>query len=472
MRTIFQQIAMHAISTPEKSAILLPDRVITYRMLNDGVASVQRMLASLPLTREKPVAILIDNPARHLILILALMKSGIPSASLRPDQIREAMKHGISEALIEAPLDFIEGLRTHWVDDGWFMKQDGEIATFDHPTDRIIRLCMTSGSTGRPKLIGSTFQVFSRWVRDCYYTGIGASERVLCTLGMSSAPTFVFRVLSEGNTICFARTDESVRVISLFGISEVRGSIAHFRDIMEHAGKADADIRLRQIAPGGAQLSADMADELQRRLKCDIINSYSSTEVCYMAIARGDVVRMRRAKGNCFTPFSEIEIVNDDGVPLPRGKEGRIRVRSDAMAWPYAGNLVETEAVRGDGWFYNGDVGRIDDDGLLVVTGRVDEVINCGGAKFAPEIIEENIRRYPKLAGCAVVRMPNAEAWLATTTKQSVTLNEVHEWIARNLRGELRGIEIARIFSVAEIPVAPSGKIARDQLRQLLLSMS
>lgn len=76
------------------------------------------------------------------------------------------------------------------------------------------------------------------------------------------------------------------------------------------------------------------------------------------------------------------------------------------MAWPYSADLVETDAVKGDGWFYPGDIGRLDPDGPLIVTGRADEVINCGGVKFTPEIVEENIRRHPKLR-IAVVRMSN-----------------------------------------------------------------
>lgn len=467
MRTIFQQIEMHAFSTPEKPAIMLPDRIITYRMLVDGVASVQRMLATLSLDRQKPVGIVIDNPARHIIFILALIRGGVTSASLRPDQINEAMKNGVTELFVDAPTPMTPGLRTHFVDDSWFMRTNGERLQHDVVHDRIVRLVLTSGSTGQPKLIGWSYGVFHRWIRDSYFTRIGSHERVLCTLGMSSAPMFVFRVLSAGNTICFSPLEDAVRMITLYGITEARGSVAHFRVMMDVASQSGAEVRLAQIAPGGAALSADMADELQRRFKCDILNSYSSTEICYMALARGEILRMRRERGNCFTPFAEFEVVDDSGAPLARGQEGRIRARSDAMGWPYAGDLVETDAVKGDGWFYPGDIGRIDPDGLLIVTGRADEVINCGGAKFTPEIIEENIRRHPRLAGAAVVRMPDREPWLAVTSPAAMTVDEVNQWIARNLRGEMAGVQIARIVLVNEIPQA-RGKIARAELRRLL----
>ncbi len=106
------------------------------------------------------------------------------------------------------------------------------------------------------------------------------------------------------------------------------------------------------------------------------------------------------------------------------------------------------------------------------MAGRRDEVINCGDAKFTPEIIKENIRRHPKLASAAVVRMPNHEPWLAVMSPEPVTVQEINDWIVRPLRGELAGVEIARTFCVAEIPLARNGKIAREDLLRLLLSLA
>ena len=104
----------------------------------------------------------------------------------------------------------------------------------------------------------------------------------------------------------------------------------------------------------------------------------------FVAIAGPRVMKMRRQKGNCFAPVCPVEIVDDEGRLLSVGKEGRIRVKSDTMVWPFSGSMFETEDGKGDGWFYPGDIGRLDDDGLLIVTGRADEVINAGGIKFTP----------------------------------------------------------------------------------------
>jgi acyl-coenzyme A synthetase/AMP-(fatty) acid ligase len=144
------------------------------------------------------------------------------------------------------------------------------------------------------------------------------------------------------------------------------------------------------------------------------------------------------------------------------------------MGWPYAGNLTETEDVKGDGWFYPGDVGLIDSDGLLIVTGRVDEVINDGGVKFAPEIMEAQLKRHPKIEDAAVVRMQEgsrqAEAWMAVVAKEPVSLELIQEWMAHNVTGELSSVRFARLVFVDAIPTTATGKVARQELRKLLRS--
>ena len=71
-----------------------------------------------------------------------------------------------------------------------------------------------------------------------------------------------------------------------------------------------------------------------------------------------------------------------------------------------------------DGWFYPGDIGKLMPDGLLVITGRVNEVINRGGDKLAPEVIEGALRLMPEIADAAVFAVPNTDQiWAAVVGK-------------------------------------------------------
>ena len=96
MTSLFGQLKMQAAFTPKKAAIVLIDRVYTYEMMVNGVLSVQAVLADLWLfDRGKVVGVLIDNPGRHLIVLLALLQSGLAFTSLRRETLDVARNFGV-----------------------------------------------------------------------------------------------------------------------------------------------------------------------------------------------------------------------------------------------------------------------------------------------------------------------------------------------------------------------------------------
>ena len=103
---------------------------------------------------------------------------------------------------------------------------------------------------------------------------------------------------------------------------------------------------------------------------------------------RGSVDGGRGATGYV-APWAELEIVDHNDRPVPAGSEGIVRIRATCQGAPYPPERAAENTSFRDGWFYPGDLGRYETDGLLVLTGRTSEVINVGGLKLAPEVIEE-----------------------------------------------------------------------------------
>jgi acyl-coenzyme A synthetase/AMP-(fatty) acid ligase len=110
----------------------------------------------------------------------------------------------------------------------------------------------------------------------------------------------------------------------------------------------------------------------------------------------------------------------------------------------------------------------------LIVTGRVDEVINDGGVKFAPEAMEAQLKRHPKIQDVAVVRMQDgsqqAEAWMAVVPKEPISLELIQDWMAQNVAGDLGSVRFARLILVNSIPATATGKVSRQELRDMLRS--
>ena len=408
MRTIFEQIVLHAAFTPRQPAIALPDRVVTYDMLQKGVLSIQSVLREAAIDRDRPVGIVVDNPARHLIVLLALLKSGYTFSSLRPNQIETAYRYGVAQLIAEGALHAPPGLKTLRLDDQWFLRSGLREGMFDvtHEAHRIVQVAFSSGSTGFPKALGQTLDLFQEKFLEIYQTGIAARPRFLTTVGFSgSALKYVLRILMDGATVYMCPQQLALSAVFSGSIDEVRASAIQARNLLQQQKEAGYDVRIDVISTGSAILPVDLAGELQETFRCDIINTYASTEAGMMALAAGEIIRKRRQKGNCFIPFKKIEIVDDADRPMPVGAEGRIRVKAPNMARLYTGDMFAQPLAEEASWFYPGDIGKIDEDGLLIVTGRKDEIINAGGIKYSPEMMEDELKRHPAIANAAVVRM-------------------------------------------------------------------
>lgn len=480
MDSLFSQLEMHAAFTPKKPALVLMDRVYTYEMMVRGVRSVQAVLADLALDRSKAVGILIDNPGRHLIVMLALLQSGYAFSPLRRATLDIGRKFGVDVFITDEKLPVLPGARVVWADDKWFLRTDApsdRSLDAPHEEDRIVRVSFSSGSTGVPKAFGSSWRTLNRRWQGKFLSRVASHEKFLTTVGLSgSALPYLSKVLANGNTVVLASSEQAFNAIFSFGVNEVRCSAVQAVALLEQQRAAGFELKLELFSTGSAALAPGIAEELENAFRCDVWNTYSATESSTMALAGGRVMKLRKARGNCFVPVCLIEIVDDDGRRLPRGVEGRIRAKTDAMAWPFSGNMFETDEARGDGWFYPGDIGRLDEDGLLIVTGRADEVINAGGVKFTPEILENAIKRHPALQDAAVIRMVGdagvAEPWLAVVTDQAVKLEEINYWIAANVPGEVASVQVARIVKVNRIPMTVTGKVARQALRSELQALA
>lgn len=471
------QIELHAAFSPSKAAIVLHDRVYTYKMLADGVLAVSAVLHELHLDRTRPVGILISSQGRHLIVLLALLRNGFAFASLRSDIVGAALAKGVDQVISDEFLPPLPGLKTTMVEDKWFARNRA-LAPPPVPVadNQIVQIRFSSGSTGVPKAYGRTAPVFQKRIALKYQTGEAASARFLTTVGLSgSALTYVMRVLMDGNTVYFAPQEYALGSMFAWGVQEGRASAGQARELLAQRATLGYDVKFALLSVGAATLSIALEQDLRRTFGCEIINTYASTEGGVMALAAGDVLRMRSRKGNCFVPLAQFQIVDDEGRPAPVGAEGHICVKHDMASRVFEGDIFEHRSVAPDGWITTGDLGVIDEDGFIIVRGRANEVINLGGVKLNPEALEDLLRRNPATADAAVVRVAGPEgedeAWLASPNAVAPgALNAVNEWIARTGKGEMAGAKITRILQVDRIPLTAAGKVARAQLRTMMSS--
>ncbi|MDX1485290.1 MAG: non-ribosomal peptide synthetase [Alphaproteobacteria bacterium] len=231
-----------------------------------------------------------------------------------------------------------------------------------------------------------------------------------------------------------------------------------------------AGAKLRFIRAGTSPLDPGFAEALETALGVPILESYSTTETGRLAC--NPLPPARRKRGTVGTLHGdEVAILGPDGAVLPQGSYGEIVTRGDQTFAGYENaEEINAEAFAG-GWFHTGDEGYFDDDGYLVLTGRIKEMINRGGEKVSPAEVDAALLAHPDVAEAAVFPISHQtlgeEVAAAVVRTPGAAIDE--KALTAHLLKILAGHKVPRrIVFVDRIPRGETGKIQRYRLADML----
>ncbi len=194
--------------------------------------------------------------------------------------------------------------------------------------------------------------------------------------------------------------------ITLFG-----GSPTIFAGLMGYEGFAGADFsHLHLSSSGAAALPAELLARWEARTGTPIVEGFGQTEA-------GPVIAFNpangvRKPGSVGIPIADTELQIVDSETgrrvLAAGQHGEIRVRGPQLMRGYRNRPTETAEALREGWLYTGDIGVLDADGYLYITGRRKEMILVSGYNVFPREIEEVLLAHPAVAEAAVAGRPDA----------------------------------------------------------------
>jgi acyl-CoA synthetase (AMP-forming)/AMP-acid ligase II len=169
-------------------------------------------------------------------------------------------------------------------------------------------------------------------------------------------------------------------------------------------------------------------------------------------------------------PGVEVQVVDEDDVPLPPGTEGILRVRSENCVEQYFGDATGSASVFKGGWFYPGDVGSVSREGLLSVAGRTNELINHGGLQVNPHVIEDVLLSFEGIGEAAAFGAPDAmgitQIWAAIVPKKPVDSAAVFAHCSERLAESTPRF----IIQMKSLPRNDAGKILRNELSKTAAS--
>ena len=230
--------------------------------------------------------------------------------------------------------------------------------------------------------------------------------------------------------------------------------------------------RLRFARSIGARMEPQLMAELERKLGVPVLEGYGLTETGL--VTSNEPPPGRRKPGSVGKSCGpDIAVVDVHGARLGPQQEGEIAVRGPCVMKGYRENEVATRNAFRNGWFLTGDLGRLDEEGFLYVTGRIKEMINRGGAKVLPAEIDEVLMAHPAVKKAAAFGRPHPT--LQEDVAAAVVLHAGAEASERELRsyaaGQLALYKVPRrILFVDSIPVGPTGKVRRGDLANQVMA--
>jgi o-succinylbenzoate---CoA ligase len=434
-------LAQRAQSCPERTALVTEGSSVTYAELEAEATWVARRLAAYGVRREGTAALTMHPRREEVVLLHALMKLGACAVPISP-QLTESERSSVLAS--ERPAVDLN-------DAAELTQTEADLPLLgEHDMDDLCCRILTSGTAGEPQPVGLTYGnfLFSA-VGSAFNIGVDPGDRWLCCLPLSHVAglSIVLRSVIYGTTavlldgfdtdkVATALVSGDISVLSLVPTQLIR--------LLE----ADADLfQPRAILIGGGPVPPDALEEALAR-GATVVQTYGMTETCSQVTTLAPEDAERKI-GSAGRPLLTTHVRIEDGEILVQGP------------------TVAPGCYEADGWLHTGDLGHIDDEGFLYVSGRRSEVIVTGGENVMPAEVEAVLVAHPAVADAAVVGRPDPE-WQEAVCAL-VVLAEGAETSDEALR-EHCSVSLApfkvpkRVDFVSSLPRTSSGKLLRGEL--------
>jgi len=516
---LWQYVDHWAEIKPDAEALVFGEQRISWREFKEQVDKTAAAFIELGVQRGDRVAMVAMACPEFLITFMAASKVGAMWLGLSPkfslDELRYVLTHSQPGVLITlrsfASIDLVQtGLTLahecpsieHVLVIGDSVGLPDEAKAFQPFVDRArpeiaeavaarvaevspeddVLLMYTSGSTGKPKgVIHSHQNIVTNIAVECDYFGFDGEARVLLHFPINHVAADVeigFGAVYAGSALVLM--DHFDPISSLETVEREKVTVIGQVPVMFLMQMATPKFRtmdwshVRAFVWGGSgapQIMLDGLKAIASKTGARLITGYGSTEVCgfisYTLATDSDEI-LSRSAGKQVDPF-EMKIVDEERNPLPPRAIGELAVRGPVLMHGYLNNPKATAAVfDADGWYYTGDVGFLDDNGYLFLSGRRSEMFKTGGENVFPREIEDVLESHPGVLFAAVIGVP--DSLYAEVGHALVMLKPGQRSSEEDLRAfckeRLANFKVPKKFELRPmLPLLANGKVNKQALR-------
>jgi long-chain acyl-CoA synthetase len=492
----------------EKVALICPtrDETYTYKKLRDEMNRIGLGLVNLGVKKGDRICIYLDSSPEYLISYFAIWRIGavaVPTNIVyRGDELLHAINDAGASAIItdRQGIDVVSTIRLDTPTLSHIIcinsSSNGSVAWESFPpapvnfravncaADDVCHIQYTAGTTGKPK---GAMLTHGNWMSaldaerealrlrpDDIYLGIYPMGHVGLSWGLSMLRAGGTYVMMERFEIeRYVALAEQYEVTILAGMPPVIHSLVHSPPGTEKRLK-----HARVIISGGGQLLPSVWEAFDQRYRIPVANSYGLSETIVIGSGTTTLpeypeLTMNYQSVGVAVGYTEVAIVDVDTPEkeLVSGEQGEIALRGPSVAKGYWNMPEATASVfRRDGWFLTGDIGYLDEKGILYITDRKKDMIIMSGWKVYPTEVENVIIQHPAIADVAVFGVPDERkgeivvAAVVLKPGSAFTGAELESWC----RDRLAGYKIPRtLVQVGALPRVHGWKLLRRTLREM-----
>jgi fatty-acyl-CoA synthase len=499
--------AIHAATTPDRLAFVDPHRELTYLEANAEIDALAGALRDhIGVSRGVPVIVCMENRSEYAIAWFALMRLGVTCAHVSRHATAQELdplveRSGARVVIVSAQtleialevrrrrpeLDLrvvcvggLDGPLPAGVRDYHaLVERQATLGNALHveagPSDNVV---YTSGTTGRPKGAVRDFAAFGALellqILDRLPLHVGDRHLVVAPMYHSSGQAFTLLNSALGASIWLQERFEpeetlqqlsSLRIDNVFMVPTMIGRIL---DLDESVHRAHPTPHLQALIAGAAPFNIGLRTRAIERFGAEVVfDFYGATELGWVTLVDGLEMSARPGTVGRAIPGQEIGVFDDEGNRLPPRKIGKVYTRSAQLMQGYMRDEQATrEASLGD-WLTVDDLGYLDEDGYLYLTGRARDMVLSGGVNIYPAEIEDVLSQHPSISDVAVVGVPDEDwgerlvAVVVATPELELDPDAVQVWA----RDRMASYKVPREWKIVDgLPRNPTGKVLKGEL--------
>lgn len=495
--TLYGLISDRASSHPSAPALLgSAGDCLTYQQLNKIVDKARQELFNYQLGAQSRVAIVMPNGLEMALAVVSVMSS-MTCVPLNPDyrqqEFQSYLKKINIDALILTPGEAVASKAAAEIGIPIIeLKVDLQSASLtlaakSKPilngngfkkvdSNDVALLLHTSGSTASPKVVPLTHRnllVSAKNVADSLQ--LTSNDRSLNMLPLFHVGAIVDLILAPMTVGGSAVVTSDMSAMTFFSClkkfqpSWYQGVPTMLQDLVSRAPGAINNSSLRFIRSVSSPLPVDVLKEVERHFDVPVIEIYGMTETSGLICSNPMPPAQRRQGSVGLVSGPAIKIIDSSGKVCAPDEQGEVLIAGENVMRGYESIGSVNEQFFIDGWFRSGDLGHVDEQGYLFLTGRIKEIINRGGEKISPREIDEAALQHPDIIAAAAFALPHKTlgeevALAAVLSNKVINKQELRDFLSKRLSHHKVP---KQLFFVDELPKGGSGKLLRHKLREL-----